>query len=55
MAKSNIMGIKAGYKKKLAVTSPFKSKTKLRCMPQPGQSMCVTDLNIQGNWCTSSQ
>ncbi len=48
-AKSMIIGIKAGYIKKLAITSPFNSKTKLRCMPQPGQSKCVKDLNIQGN------
>lgn len=49
------MGIKAGYKKKLAVTSPFKSKTKLRCMPQPGQSIWVICLKGQGSWCASSQ
>jgi hypothetical protein len=47
-AKSEIMGIKAGYKKKLPATSPFNNKTKLRCTPQPGQSKCVNDLNIQG-------
>lgn len=47
-AKSRIMGIKAGYKKKLPDTSPFSNKTKLRCTPQPGQSICVNDLKIQG-------
>ena len=48
-AKSNIMGNKAGYIKKLDTTSPFISKIKLLCMPQPGQSKCVTALNIQGS------
>jgi hypothetical protein len=54
-AKSKIMGINAGYKKKLPDTSPFNNKIKLRCTPQPGQSICVNDLNIQGIWCASSQ
>jgi hypothetical protein len=36
--KSIIMGIKAGYRKKLPAISPFNNKTKLRCIPQPGQS-----------------
>ncbi len=54
-AKSSKMGIKAGYIKKLPGTSPFNNKTKLRCTPQPGQSICVNDLKIQGIWCDSSQ
>lgn len=54
-AKSNRIGIKAGYIKKLALTWPFISKTKLRCIPQPGQSICVICLNRQGSWCASSQ
>jgi hypothetical protein len=54
-AKSKRMGIKAGYMKKLPGTSPFNSKTKLRCTPQPGQSICVNDLKIQGIWWDSSQ
>ncbi len=49
-AKSRRMGIKAGYIKKLPGTSPFNNKTKLRCTPQPGQSIWVNDLNIQGIW-----
>ena len=36
--KSIIMGIKAGYIKKLPAKSPFNNNTKLRCIPQPGQS-----------------
>lgn len=48
--KSNSIGIKAGYIKKLAPKSPFNSKTKLRCMPQPGQSICVISLNGQASW-----
>ena len=51
----NKMGINAGYRAKLATISPFKSKIKLRCIPQPGHSKCVTALNIQGSWCASSQ
>jgi len=54
-AKSSIMGIKAGYIKKLPGTSPFNNKTKLRCTPQPGQSKCVNALKIQGIWWDSSQ
>ena len=54
-AKSNKMGNKAGYIKKLAATSPFTSKIKLRCIPQPGQSKCVNDLKMQGIWWDSSQ
>jgi hypothetical protein len=49
------MGIKAGYIKKLPDTSPFNNKTKLRCTPQPGQSIWVNDLKMQGTWWDSSQ
>jgi hypothetical protein len=49
------MGIKAGYVKKLASISPFINKIKLLCKPQPGQSKCVTDLNMQGSWWVSNQ
>jgi hypothetical protein len=48
-AKSSIIGINAGYIKKLADKSPFINKTKLRCMPQPGQSKWVNSLKGQGN------
>ena len=43
-----------GGNKKLVVKSPFINKIKLRCMPQPGQSICVRALNIQGSWWVSS-
>ena len=52
---SKIIGNKAGYMKKLLLTSPFINKMKLLCIPHPGQSKCVTVLNIQGSWCASSQ
>ena len=55
MTKSKRIGINAGYIKKLALTSPLISKTKLRCMPQPGQSIWVICLNGQGSWCASNQ
>ena len=54
-ANSKMIGIKAGYKKKLPDISPFNNKTKLRCTPQPGQSICVNDLKMQGIWWDSSQ
>ena len=54
-AKSKIIGIRAGYIKKLPGTSPFNNNTKLRCTPQPGQSKCVNDLKMQGIWWDSSQ
>jgi len=47
-AKSNRIGIKAGYIKKLDVISPFINNIKLLCIPQPGQSKCVNDLKRQG-------
>lgn len=53
--KSKMIGIKAGYVLKLPAISPFNNNKKLVCIPQPGQSKCVTDLNKQGNWCASSQ
>lgn len=52
---SSKIGINAGYVMKLFHTSPFTSKIKLRCIPQPGQSTCVIDLNMQGSWWASSQ
>ena len=54
-AKSRSIGIKAGYMIKLPGTSPCNNKTKLRCTPQPGQSICVNDLKMQGIWWDSSQ
>ena len=55
--KANIkmMGIKDGNIKKLSVISPLINKIKLRCIPQPGHSKCVTALNMQGSWWVSSQ
>ena len=50
-----MIGINAGKIKKLPVTSPLNNKIKLRCMPHPGQSKCVTALNMQGSWWVSSQ
>lgn len=54
-ANIKMIGINAGNVKKLPVISPLNNKTKLRCMPQPGHSKCVRDLNIQGTWWVSSQ
>ncbi len=48
-AKSKKTGISAGYVEKLAPKLPLINKIKLVCMPQPGQSTCVTALNIQGS------
>lgn len=47
--KRRITGINAGYMKKLAAKSFFINKIKLLCIPQPGQSKCVIDLNRQGS------
>ena len=48
-AKSKIIGIKAGYIKKLFSTSPLINNIKLLCIPQPGQSTCVNALNMHGS------
>ncbi|MEZ5028915.1 MAG: hypothetical protein R2765_09045 [Ferruginibacter sp.] len=47
--KRSSTGINAGYMKKLPAKSFFISKMKLLCIPQPGQSICVIDLNRQGS------
>lgn len=48
-----IKGVNAGYNSKLVDRSPFNKAKKLRCIPQPGQSMLNSFLLGQVSmWCS---